>query len=328
MTKNKRVRLLGFKGLTLLVCGLSSEAFAAQCPSDNFAEFVKAFSAKPEVRQAFTASPVQKLKVAVDGNKPKVIQQKLPALEAGELNVLSTKSSLILQVKLPNRLIARDQAGEVLKILTFKRSDCWVLSRVEDWSLEAVLDAQTQTTALSPEDRALHRGDMFNDLGIQVHSDSSAQLYEAALNSYLDGAQKGSVQAAFAAASISLSGQAPELATSKIFDLLITASKKVPDAGIALAGFYCDEGEHDEFRNCINPQKSLAALEGAARLGSADALIQLGESYETGKLVAKDLPRAIACYLEAEKSEHETGTRGVERLENQGVVANNSIHCL
>lgn len=312
----------------LLAFGLSSDALAMQCPSESFADFAKAFSAKPDIRHAFTASPVQKLKVAVDGNRPRVMHQNLPVLDAGELNVLSTKSGLALQVMLPNKLIARDPAGTILKIFTFKRSDCWVLSGVEDWSLEEVLDAQAQTIELPPKERALRRGAMFDDLGNQAHSDSSAQLYEAALNSYLDGAQKGSAQAAFAAASISLSGQAPELATSEIFELLIIASKEVPDAGIALAEFYCDEGKYDQSRFCINPGKSLDALEGAARLGSADALVKLGDSYETGRLVAKNLPRAMACYLKAVNSDHESGRRGVTRLYTQGVVANNSILCL
>jgi hypothetical protein len=328
MAKNNTARLLGLKGLIFLACGLSPETYAAQCPSNDFAEFVKAFSATPEVRKAFTASPVLKLEVAVDGNKPKVIQKKMKALGADELNVLSTTSGLVLQVKLPNRLVARDQAGEVLKLLIFQHSDCWVLNRVEDWSLETVLDAQTQMTASSPEERALSRGSMFNDLGIQAHSDSSAQLYETALASYLDGAQNGSAEAAFAAASISLSGQAPQLPTPKIFDLLITASKTVPGAGVALAEFYCDEGENVGSHSCMNPQKSLAALEGAARQGSVDALIQLGESYETGKLGAKDLPRAMACYLNAGKKKREIGTQGVARLKTQGIAANNLIHCL
>ncbi len=328
MKKNNRLRLFCLKGLVVLACGLSSEAFAAECPSDDFATFVKAFSATSEVRHAFTASPVLKLEVAADGRNPKVIQKEITALGADELNVFSSKSDLILQLKLPNRLIARDQQGAVLKIFTFTHADCWVLNRVEDWSLETVLDAQNQTTLLSADERALRRGAMFNDLGIQAQSDSSAQLYEAALDSYLDGAQKGSAEAAFAAASISLSGQAPQLPTPKIYDLLIAASNKIADAGIALAEFYCDEGEYDKSRSCINPQKSVASLERAARLGSAGALVQLGESYETGKLVPKDLPRAMACYQDVEKSEREIGARAVARLVTQGVAASSSIHCL
>ncbi|MPQ84268.1 sel1 repeat family protein [Pseudomonas sp. MAFF 730085] len=328
MKMDIRFWLFSVRVLVLLACGSGSVAVAASCPSDDFAAFVKEFSATPEVRQAFSASPLLKLEVAADGSKPRVIQKRITSLDADELNVFSLKSGLIVQVKLPNRLIARDQQGSVLKILTFKHSDCWVVNRLEDWSLETVLDAQAQASALPADERALRRGAMFNDLGIYVQSDSSAQLYEAALDSYLDGAQKGSAEAAFAAASISLSGQAPQLATPRIYDLLITASNRIADAGVALAEFYCDEGEYDKSRACINPQKSLASLEGAARQGSASALIQLGESYETGKLVSRDLPRAMACYLDVEKSQREIGARAVARLAMQGVAANSAIQCL
>ncbi|MFC6692711.1 hypothetical protein ACFQD2_19330 [Pseudomonas lini] len=109
---------------------------------------------------------------------------------------------------------------------------------------------------------------------------------------------------------------------------MIAASKSIPDAGVTLANFYCDEGEYDDKQVCINPQLSMAALESAASRGSVDALSQLGEVYEVGTVAPADLPRAMACYQEVQKKDPESGTRGVDHLAAQGVVADNSIQCL
>lgn len=324
------MRNFNLKWLVPLAFGMSSGAFAAQCPSDDFATFVKEFSAKPEVQQTFVASPVVEQTVVATGPKPRVVQKQLKAFDAQSLALLSPdsiqKSELSMTVQLPNQVFVRDLKGEVLKIFTFKHNDCWALARIEDWSLEKVLDAQDAT--LNAAARGLKRGALYNQLGIETESPSAAQLYVSALNSYLDGAEQGSAEAAFAAAAISLSGQAPRLENAKILELFVTASKSVPEAGLALAEFYCDEGNYEETRACVNPEKSLSALVEAARLGSATALIQLGGAYESGAIVPSDLPRALACYREAEKNDHESAPRGVERLTAQGITANNSIHCL
>lgn len=337
MTKNNRVRQFKLQCLVLLAFGFCSDAFAAQsstvqCPSDNFADFVKEFSSKPEVQQAFIASPVIEQKVVSTESKPRVVERKSRLLDLQSLVMLApdniAKSGLSMQVQLPSNVIVRDSNGEVLKIFTFKHNDCWVLTRAEDWSLEAVLDAQYPNLKASPGERALKRGAMYNQLGIDTDSSSSSQLYISALNSYLHGVDQGSAEAAFAAAGISLSGQAPRLENVKILKLLESAAKSVPEAGIALADFYCDEGNYEEKRACVNPEKSLGALVSSARLGSPSALIQLGGAYEAGAIIPSDLARAMACYQEADKKGNEAGARGVERLSTQGITANNSIHCL
>lgn len=337
MRKNNRVRQFKLKCLALLAFGACSGAFAAQsstvqCPSDNFADFVKEFSAKPEVQQAFIASPVIEQTVAATDSKPQVLERKSKVLDLQSLVMLApdsiAKSELSMQVQLPNQVIVRDHNGEVLKIFVFKHNDCWVLTRIEDWSLEAVLDAQYPKLKNSSGERALKRGALYNQLGIDTDSSSASQLYISALNSYLNGADQGSAEAAFAAAGISLSGQAPRLENGKILQLLESAAINVPEAGVALADFYCDEGNYEETRACVSPEKSLGALVSSARLGSPDALIQLGGAYEAGAIVSGDLPRAMACYQEADKKGNEAGARGVERLSTQGITANNSIHCL
>lgn len=335
MTTNRNVSQFKWCSIALLTLGMCSGAFASsssdpQCSSENFAEFVKAFSAQPEIQKAFVTSPVQELRVVADGDEAKVVERDLKALDADELSVLApenaAKSNLTIQVDLPNKVIVRDQVGAFLKIFIFKHGDCWALSRIEDWSLEKAIDAVAGTEKLSPGDKEFKKGAMFDRLVNQASPESSVYLYTSELNSYLAGARQGSAQAAFAAAGISLSGQAPRLDNAKILDLLITASKSIPEAGLTLADFYCDEGEYDDKHVCINPQQSIAALEDAARQGSNDALTRLGEVYETGTVLPTDLPRAMACYQEAQKNGLES--RGLVRLASQGVVAGNSIQCL
>ncbi|MGF6327979.1 TPR repeat protein [Pseudomonas sp. BS3782 TE3695] len=337
MTTNKHVRQMKWFSIALLSLGMNTGAFAsspsdAQCPSSNFADFVKAFSSEPEVQKAFIASPVKQVHVIADGNIPKVVERSLKELATDELKVLlsenAAKSNLTIEINLPNRVIVRDQTGQFLKVFVFKHGDCWVLNRVEDWSLEAAMDEVARSEEPELSERELKKGVIFDRLVNKASPESGVYLYAAALDSYLDGARKGSAQAAFAAAGISLSGQAPRLENSRILQLLIQASERIPDAGLTLADFYCDEGEYDENHGCINPKQSMATLERAASQGSTNARIRLGEVYEMGTVVPADLPRAMACYREAQKSDLESGTSAVDRLATQGVVSDDSIQCI
>ena len=336
MTTNGYVRQMKWFSIALLTLGMSSGVFAsssstAQCPSSNFADFVKIFSSDLETQKAFIASPVKHIHVIADGKIPKVIERSLSAIAGDELKVLlsenAAKSGLTIETQVPGRVVVRDEAGHFLKIFVFKHSDCWALSRVEDWAIDAVMEEITQSEKLTPGELELKKGVIFDRLVNKASPESGIYLYAAALDSYLDGARKGSAQAAFAAAGISLSGQAPRLENSRILALLIQASEQVPDAGLTLADFYCDEGEYDENHGCINPKESIATLERAARLGSTNALIRLGEVYEAGDLVAADLPRAMACYRNIQKTDPKTANALVERLAARGVVSDNSIQC-
>ncbi len=336
MTTNGYVRQMKWFSIVLLCWGMTSGAFAsssstAQCPSGNFAEFVKIFASEPEIQKAFIATPAKHVHVIADGKIPKVVERSLGSISVDELKVLlpenAAKLGLTIEPKVPDRVVVRDEAGHFLKIFVFKHSDCWALSRVEDWAIDAVMEEITQSERLTPGELELKKGVIFDRLVNKASPESGIYLYAAALDSYLDGARKGSAQAAFAAAGISLSGQAPRLENSRILALLIQASEQVPDAGLTLADFYCDEGEYDENHGCINPKESIATLERAARLGSTNALIRLGEVYEAGDLVAADLPRAMACYRNIQKTDPKTANALVERLAARGVVSDNSIQC-
>ncbi|MNZ79299.1 hypothetical protein D3C78_979000 [compost metagenome] len=218
----------------------------------------------------------------------------------------------------------RDDNGESLIILLFEHEGCWKLSRIEDWSLGQQLPT---TKASDPAAVALQRGAIYSRLAGETPSDSLIALYASALDSYLYGADMGSAKAAYAAAGLSLSGQAPRLANERIQGLLESAAKSEAEAGITLAYFYCDEGESGINRPCANPEKALQALRDIARLAPNAALMELGNAYASGDITTQDLSRALACYQEAQ-AKGTTGLDGViADLKAKGATAHNSIRC-
>jgi len=323
--------------LALLALVMSSAAFAAesgavQCPSVNFAEFITAFTANVDTQPAFVASPVMELSVIPTGSKPRVVQRQVPTLAPRSLVELSAdyiaQSGLSLEVQLPNYVFVRDRKGEVLKIFTFKFGDCWKLVRVEDWSLEKVLSAQQGELRVAPGARALKRGALYDALTNESGYPADVQLYVSALDSYLDGAAQGNDQAAYSAASISLSGQAPRLDNSKIIELYTQGSRTLAQASHALSGFYCDEGEYGDPRPCADPAKSLAALKRSAAQGAPYALNDLGSVFQRGTLGIQDSQRALACYLAAANKGQEDSRSNAEQLTAQGITVDPAKPCL
>lgn len=323
--------------LALLALLMSSAAFAAepaavQCPSANFAEFITAFTTNADTQPAFVASPVMELSVVSTGSKPRVVQRQVPTLVPRSLAELSAdyiaKFGLSLEVALPNYVFVRDRKGEVLKVFTFKFGDCWKLVRVEDWSLEKVLSAQQGELRAAPGARALKRGALYDALTNESGYPADVQLYVSSLDSYLDGAALGNDQAAYAAASVSLSGQAPRLDNSKILELLSQGSRTLAQASHALSEFYCNEGEYGDPHPCAAPAKSLAALKRSAAQGAPYALNDLGSAFQRGTLGIQDSQRALACYLAAANKGLEDSRITAEQLNAQGIQVDPAKPCL
>ncbi|MDG5734483.1 hypothetical protein, partial [Acinetobacter baumannii] len=44
-------------------------------------------------------------------------------------------------------MVLRDSKGELLKVYTFTRGQCWVLSRIDDWSLEGFFTGRKEKVA-------------------------------------------------------------------------------------------------------------------------------------------------------------------------------------
>ena len=238
---------------------------------------------------------------------------------------LQKSNELNVEVNFPDRLTLRDDKGESLIILLFEQENCWELEKIEDWSLGQHLPPGNTN---DPAAVAVKRGNLYDRLAVETPSNSRVALYASALDSYLYGASLGSAKAAYLAAGISLSGQAPRLPNSLIQSLLETASRSEPEAGLTLASFYCDEGEPSDDHPCGNPEKSLKALQYSARLGSSAALVELGSAYAAGEITERDALRALACFQQAKAKGVHGLQPSIEALRTAGAEPSNTVDCL
>ncbi|AGI22643.1 hypothetical protein H681_03805 [Pseudomonas sp. ATCC 13867] len=308
----------------LLALSLAAPALsvqAASCPSEDFEIFAQAYVTQPKVRQAHTRLPLWLRQVALE--KGKLVEHESNSKSPWDLLNTALKSPEIV-TRLPHAVLLRDHDGETLRILAFERKGCWFLDRLEDWSLGALGEKSDAPLG----ERAYQRGNRYKELALKESSSTTVALLEAALASYLQGAREGSAKAAYAAAGLSLSGEAPRLDNSRIQSLLESAAPTIPEAGLTLANFYCDQGDYDTQRPCANPQASLNALLGAARLGLPDALAELGGAYAAGTIAPQDPKRALSCYQQASARGGEGLEPSIQRLRNQGVTADNTVPCL
>lgn len=306
---------------------IGSNAQATTCPANNFHDFAKSFQNQPDIQIAHVGQPLTLQKVEIESNRAAVMSEETlnPHHELQNILALQKNARLTVTVKSPDRIILRDKNGESLVILVFEQKICWTLNRIEDWSLGQQLPS---TSAADPAAAAVERGNLYSHLAGKTPSNSLIELYVSALDSYLYGASLGSAGAAYAAAGISLSGQAPRLSNGRMQSLLETAARTIPEAGITLAYFYCDKGNSGTNHPCADPEKALQALKDIARLNPKTALVELGNAYATGDIAKLDTSRALACYLEAQ-SKGATGLESaIAELKSQGAAVHSSIHCL
>lgn len=327
-----RVRLLRRAAPAILATaffttGLMNDARATSCPAEHFDDFTKSFIQSTKTRQAYIQKPLTLQRVVVQGDQASVTSNKAPdpTREVEQVFARQKSNELNVEVNSPDRITLRDNKGESLIILLFERTNCWELKKIEDWSLGQQLPTDNTN---DPAAVAVKRGNLYDRLAVETPSNSLVALYASALDSYLYGANLGSAKAAYLAAGISLSGQAPRLHNTLIQSLLETASHSDPDAALTLASFYCDEGEYGDPRPCLNPEKSMEALRGSARLGSSAALVELGSAYAAGEIIERDAQRALACYQEAKVMGVHGLQPSIEALRAAGVEPNNTIHCL
>lgn len=306
---------------------MMGNAQAASCPTNNFGDFVELFQSQPKIRITHVRQSLTLQQVEIQNGQALVRNDKVPNPSQELQNVLALQQSknLTLTVVPPDRMILRDQNGESLVILVFEQENCWTLSRIEDWSLGQRLSS---ISVLGPAAIAVKRGDLYARLASETPSDSLIALYASALDSYLHGASLRSAEAAYAAAGLSLSGQAPQLPHQRMQDLLEASAQVIPEAGITLAYFHCDNGESGTDRPCANPEKALQALKDIARLSPQTALVELGNAYATGDIVPPNAEYALACFLEAQ-SQGVTGLdNAIKALESKGATVQSSLHCL
>jgi len=323
-----------FSITTLLLCTLAGQAGAAQteatCGTGDFRTFFQQFAANQVLQQASIATPLT-LQTLSDDPPLRIKLEKLSAAQRPSALVPPPEQwaelGLIPEWLPPSTVVLRGHQGEYLRTFVFKRQSCWVLKRVEDWTLggpELITNASSQTNA----QQCMKRARAYERLGSTEQTSSTQALFAAALDSYLCAAEAGSLEASYAAATLSLSGQAPRLQNTRIVELLEIAAQKNPEAALALSDFYCTEGDYETERPCANPQQAAQTLIAAADMGSADALNQLGYAYETGSLIEQDLSRALACYISAAGKGSARADKNVKRLATKGVPSNEQVKCI
>lgn len=307
--------------LMLSLVAPTESAQAPSCPSENFETIAKAYVTRPKVHKFLTRLPLPVRLVVQDKGKLSV-HESSSNNPRGLIDTALTSPVVVTQPL--HSVLLHDHDGETLHILVFEHKGCWYLNRQEDWSL----GAKGGELGTSMGERAYKRGNRYKALALREDSNKKVALFEAALTSYQQGAREGSAHAAYAAAVLSLSGEAPRLENPRIQSLLESAAPTIPEAGLALANFYCDQGDYDTQSPCANPLASLNALLVSARQGLPDALAELGGAYAAGNIVPQDLKRALSCYRQAGAKGVEGLEPSIQQLRNQGVTADDTVQCL
>jgi hypothetical protein len=313
-----------------VILGLNCTQGAAAddyCSSTGFHDYYSNVIKDPgNIKNVLSGSYVVRTLVSIDskGNAQFSVSKKT---DAEALEIFETGknygSNRTAKVSDYDDIVVTDGEGKTLLVYKFTNKNCWQLSSVEDWTLDPMLQSTNKVPDSLKAMSGLPRGDLYNDLAVHEESNSRVYLFEVALESYLDGAKTGSDESAYKAVALSLSGEAPRLSNGDIFYLLNQSSKTSKEGALALADFYCDQGQEKGIGSCLNPKGAVEALVQAAHIGSPEALYRLAQHYEAGDGVDKNIEKALSCY-KAAASAGESGSLEMRRLESQGVKENDN----
>jgi hypothetical protein len=301
-------------------------AYADECPSEDFSQFLPAFSANAETQQRLTAMTVKSLVLKPVGEHG-VFEPQTTGVNSSNLafplmapvGIEKTEGVEVEAIDDSHFNVVDKRAGNSnIKIFNFSRQACWVLEGVEDWSIsEKNLLLASKSRLSQAENFCFQRAEAFRGLGGLEQYRLTGELFEASLENYLCAAGSGDPQASLSAASLSLSGMAPQLETEKVEKLFKAAATTLPEGAMSLSLFYCDGNNISSDGSCQRPVQAEEALTQAARMGSAFATNALGRAFETGKFVTKDMSRALACYQLAAKHGSKGSIAHLERLDKQ-----------
>lgn len=330
--KNRRISFLA----PVLLCALSGHVNAdtseseATCGTGDFKTFFYRFATDSVLQQASIATPLT-LQTLENGSALKIKLEKLNEKQRPIVLLPPpdqwAQLGLIFEWLPPATVVLRGQQGEYLRTYVFKRRSCWMLSREEDWALGGS-KLSTDSSLKMDAESCLRRAKAYElSTSFAQHTPARA-LFAASLDSYLCAAGAGSLEASYTAASLSLSGQAPRLKNDRIEMLFTAAAEQLPEAALTLANFYCDQGDYTQQQPCLRPKKAEQAMIKSARLGSTDALNQLGRAFEIGSLGTQDTQRALACYQAAASKGLQLAEKNAKRLSEQGVRNEQNISCL
>ncbi|WP_426192989.1 hypothetical protein [Pseudomonas sp. NFXW11] len=292
-------------GLLLGASAQASLADAPACPSNDLPTFVQAFAASPELQQAFIATPlVEQRPVLDDRGREVTARYKLTGDNRHLLTLLDAKAQA--QAGLHSfwddkTLVVNDPLGDVVQAFVFERAACWQLVRVEQWSMDGLLDRQAPANE-SALQRQMRKADLFLGYGGREQYPLTTYFFELGQRILLDAAHKGSAKAAVQAVSLGFSGMAPELKPGEPEQLLLPYAQNDVEAALMLSMYYCYPQVDTDAESCQNPGKSEAILQRIAReQDSASAYHYLGSFYAEGRWGKADPVKALDCHQQALK---------------------------
>lgn len=309
--------------------------YADECPSEDFARFLPAFSANAETQHRLTAMTVKSLVLKPTGergdfepqtrvvNSSTLVFPLMAHVTTGKLEGVEVE-----EVDATHFNVVDKRAGNSnIKIFNFSRQVCWVLVGVEDWSIsEKDLVVSSTPTMSTAENFCYQRARTFEELGGLEKYPLTGELFVASLENYICAAASGDPQASLNAASLSLSGMAPQLESYKVEMLLKVAATTLAGGAASLSTFYCYGNNPTAEGPCQHPEEAEKELIRSASMGSTDAMNYLGYSFETGELATKNLSRALACYRLAADKGNDTALNNLNRLKARAAEASGNCY--
>lgn len=304
------------------------------CPSQNFTQFLPAFSANAESQKRLTALAV-KILVLKRTSDPGRFEPQITAETGSSLTFPlmtamegKTEGIEIETVDDTHMNVVDKRAGNSnIKIFNFAKKSCWSLVGIEDWSIsERELVAPDRPGMSRAENLCYQRAEGLGGLGFLERYRLTGELIEASLENYVCAAESGDPQASLSAASLSLSQMAPQLETSKV-EALFKAASTTASGALGYATYFCNGNSTDYNGPCLHPEQAEREAIRAVSMGSTEAMNYLGSSFESGELGTKDMSRALACYQMSADKGSPGGSAGVKRLVSQGSDIKAS-HCL
>lgn len=312
-------------------------AYAAECPSEDFITFLSIFSSRAESQQALThitlKSLVLKPTAEPGGFEPQTTVRAVSSLMFPLLAPVASAQVEGINVEDVDahhvKVVDKRAGNSHIKVFNFSRTTCWVLEGIEDWSIsDNDLSAPGKPGLNNAENDCYQRGDAFSRLGGSGLYELGAAFFEAALENYVCAAASGNPQASLDAASLSLSGMAPQLSDDKVEALLKAAAATLADGAASLSTFYCYGNSTAPEGPCHRPAQAEEELIRAGSMGSVDAINYLGDAFENGTLKTRDTARAMACYQLAAAQGNPVASENARRLAVQLTDDVGTDHCL
>ena len=225
-------------------------------------------------------------------------------------------------------LVVHDTLGDVLQVFVFQQLPCWTLVRVEQWSLQGLLDERVPANE-TPVQRELRKADLFEGYGGVELYPLTAYFFELAQRIDLHAADNGSADGATRAVILGYSGMSPELEPARIESLLSTYAESDVEAKLLLADFYCFRGNPVSERKCQAPRQAEdTVIQAARQFDTGMAYATLAYGYSEGRWGTADLPRALACLKEAADRQEPSVLESLVRYAKEGQVPQPGGSCL